>query len=122
MIIASQRVHRLNRKPITFSWNWCFQGGSVSKTIEKATAEAEIYKKYNFSGVIVENMHDLPYLKAAQIEPQTVTTMTVVAHEVRKILPRSGNFQIGIQTLSGANKDSLAISLAADCDFIRAEG
>lgn len=40
-------------------------------------------------GVLIENMHDIPYLKAKSLTPETTAFMTRVATEVRNILPKS---------------------------------
>ncbi|XP_063723742.1 uncharacterized protein F13E9.13, mitochondrial-like isoform X2 [Symsagittifera roscoffensis] len=103
------------------------KGESVSELVDRALEEAEIFRKYqsSFSGVIIENMFDTPYLRPEQmraVSPHTVTTMAVVANEVRRVLQRGEGFKIGIQILSGANKEALAVAMATDCDFIRTEG
>ena len=48
------------------SWN-------LNQIVEKAVEETEILK--NFDGLIVENMHDLPYVK--NVGPEILTSMTV---------------------------------------------
>ncbi|XP_075242791.1 uncharacterized protein F13E9.13, mitochondrial-like [Convolutriloba macropyga] len=136
--ITQRQFQSTSRDPLCAKWNPALygmihilptaatplwkRGQTVTQTIERALEEAELFKKYNFSGVIIENMFDVPYLKSSLIQPHTVTTMTAVAIEVRKILTRDQGFSIGIQILSGANMEALAVALAADCDFIRAEG
>ncbi len=92
-------------------------GNSINEIIDKACSEAEIYSKYNFDTIILENMHDVPYMNR-KVGPEVTAVMTAVALNVRKIFPGS----IGIQILAGANSDALAIALAANLQFIRAEG
>jgi uncharacterized protein len=90
----------------------------LTEVIEHAKNEAEIYKGAGIDAVMIENMHDLPYLKN-NVGPEITSAMTAVAIEVKKIL---GNIPLGIQILAGANKEALAVAKAANLQFIRAEG
>jgi len=90
---------------------------SVAKIIEKALEELAIYEAAGIDAILIENMHDIPYLKRV-VGPEITASMTVVAHEVRKAFKGP----LGLQILAGANKDALAVALAAELDFIRAEG
>jgi membrane complex biogenesis BtpA family protein len=62
-------------------------------------------------------MHDLPYLR--QPGPEVVAAMSVIARAVKQAHP---TMPLGIQILAGANREALSAALAADADFIRAEG
>jgi len=92
---------------------------SIQQITDKACAEATQYVESNLDGIIIENMNDIPYVKADQIGPEIVASMATVAREVRRLHP---SLPIGVQILAGANKEALAVALAADLDFIRAEG
>ena len=85
--------------------------------IEKAKKEAEIYKKAGIDAVMLENMHDVPYLNK-EIGPEIISAMTAVCVEVKKIL---SDISCGIQILAAANKEALAIAKAAELNFIRVE-
>ena len=88
------------------------------KTITKtAVEEANIYSQSGFDGLLIENMHDLPYLRGA-VGPEITASMAIIAHEIR----RKHKLPIGLQILAGANKEALAVAYAADLDYIRAEG
>ena len=63
-------------------------------------------------------MNDIPYVKAEHVGPEIVASMTTVAREVRRCLPAA--MPVGIQILAGANKEALAVAMAADLDFVRA--
>ena len=91
--------------------------GNLQKVIQTAVQEAKLYQEAGLDGLILENMHDLPYLKR-QVGPEITTAMTAVAVAVRKAV----EFPIGIQILAGANKQALAVALAADLQFVRCEG
>lgn len=69
-------------------------------------------------GVIVENMHDIPYVLEADSGPEVTAMMTRLCAEVRRILP---DVPVGVQILSGCNKAAIATAQAAGLDFIRAE-
>lgn len=84
-----------------------------------AVGEAEMLIKAGFDGVILENMHDRPYLKGP-VGPEITAGMTAVAVGVRQAL--GPLVPVGIQILAGANREALAVALAAGLSFIRAEG
>lgn len=85
------------------------------KIIEKAVQEAEVYRKHGIEAVMIENMHDVPYIK--HVGPEIVSIMAVIGREIKK-----SGLMCGLQVLAGANKEALAIAHAANLDFIRAEG
>ncbi len=92
---------------------------SIPGIVARAVDEARQFKKEGFDGIILENMHDRPYLKGA-VGPEITATMTAVACRVREAV--GPDFPIGIQILAGANREALAVALAAGLNFIRAEG
>ena len=90
---------------------------TVAELVVSAKEEAKVYKECGVDGVIIENMHDVPYLKAA-VGPEIVAAMTAIGIAVKDecALP------VGIQILAGANIEAMAVAHAAGLDFIRAEG
>ena len=91
---------------------------SVDTIAKAAAADARAYREAGFSGLMVENMHDRPYLRR-EVGPEVVATMTVVAHAVRREVP---DLPLGIQVLAGANRESIAIAHATGARFVRVEG
>ncbi len=91
--------------------------GNVNKIIENAIAEAELYKNAGLKGIMIENMHDVPYLNNSS-GPEITSTMAIIAYEIKK----RTNLIVGIQVLASANKEAIAIAHSANIDFIRAEG
>lgn len=73
---------------------------------------------FSQDAIMVENMHDIPYLNR-QVGPEIVASMSVVCNEVKK---EANDLPCGIQILAGANKEALAVAKAAGLQFIRAEG
>jgi len=90
---------------------------SVNKIIEQAVAESIILVEEGVDVVMIENMHDRPYANRC-VGPEIVAAMTAIANEIRQNIKNP----VGIQILAGANKEALAVALAARLDFIRAEG
>lgn len=60
--------------------------------------------------VLVENMHDIPYLHTNAVGPEVTAAMSVVCSEVRKVFAPK---PVGVQVLAGANRQALAVALAA---------
>lgn len=57
---------------------------------------------YFQDGVLIENMHDLPYLHTDKIGPEVVTCMTAVCLAVKKMLP--SHVRCGVQVGLFCNK------------------
>ena len=93
------------------------RGGNVTEIIDQARYEARLYQDAGINCLMIENMHDVPYLRGA-VGPEIVATMSAVALAVRS----DCHLPIGVQVLAGANKEALAIAQAAGLEFIRAEG
>jgi len=92
-------------------------GGSIDEIIHQALKDATAYKDNGMDAVILENMHDVPYLKG-YVEPETTAAMTAVAQAVRREI----GLPMGVQLLAGANIEALSVAIAASLDFIRVEG
>jgi membrane complex biogenesis BtpA family protein len=82
-----------------------------------AIEEALQYEDAGLHGVMIENTHDRPYLKA-NVGPEITAAMAVISAEVR----RATRLPIGIQILAGANSSALAVALASGASFVRVEG
>lgn len=89
----------------------------VAKIAEEACLEAELYSRTGIDGLIVENMHDLPYTLTAG--PEVTAAMANICSSVRLACPK---LPLGIQILSAANREALAVAHATGLDFIRVEG
>ncbi len=89
----------------------------IDELVENAIAEAMIYRAAGFNALMIENMHDVPYLKNT-VGPEITAAMAVIARELCVEL----ELPLGIQVLAGANREALAAALASNARFIRAEG
>jgi len=96
-----------------------FNTDTMDRIVETAVAEAETFQLSGFDGIILENMHDRPYLKC-NVGPEIVAGMTRVACEVKRRV--GAGFPVGIQILAGANVEALSVAYVSGCEFIRAEG
>jgi membrane complex biogenesis BtpA family protein len=93
-------------------------GLAVASIADLAAAEAEIYAKAGFHGLVLENTHDRPYLKGAAIGPEIVAAMSIAGAAIR----RATSLPLGIQVLAGANRAALAVAHACGAAFVRVEG
>lgn len=89
----------------------------IEKIIDQAINEALILEQEGADAILIENMHDVPYLKGFA-GPEIIACMTAVSTEIRK----SVRIPVGIQILASANREALAVALASSLDFIRVEG
>ncbi|MCF8357058.1 MAG: BtpA/SgcQ family protein [Melioribacteraceae bacterium] len=91
--------------------------GNVKRVIDEALSEAKLYKSCGIDSIMIENMHDVPYMNR-NVGPEITSLMSIIGYEIKK----ETNLPIGIQILAGANKEALAAANAGSLDFIRAEG
>ncbi|TNF27582.1 MAG: BtpA/SgcQ family protein [Deltaproteobacteria bacterium] len=89
--------------------------GDMSVVLASAARDAEALLEGGCDALIVENMHDLPYLRGA-VPPETVAAMTLATAEVTAL-----GAPTGVQVLAGANREALAVALATGASFVRAE-
>ena len=59
--------------------------------------------------MLIENMHDIPYMHTSCVGPEVTSVMTAAAVRVRAIFDTG---PVGIQVLAGANQQALAVALA----------
>lgn len=90
---------------------------SVDEIATHALREAHVLRDLGFDGLMIENMHDTPYLKGS-VGPEIVAAMTVIASRMKAEI----DVPLGIQILAGANLEALAVAHATNFDFIRVEG
>ena len=90
---------------------------TVKDIATKALAEAKILEESGINEIMIENMHDRPYLNRNN-NPEIIASMTTVALKLREQI----SVPLGIQILAGSNKAALAVALATGFEFIRADG
>ncbi|MBV9127285.1 MAG: BtpA/SgcQ family protein, partial [Verrucomicrobia bacterium] len=94
-----------------------YQALSVAEIIDQARYDAHLYREAGLNCLILENMHDVPYLRGG-VGPEIVAMMSVVALAVRS----DCSLPLGVQILAGANQEAVAVAHAAGLEFVRVEG
>jgi membrane complex biogenesis BtpA family protein len=89
---------------------------TVDELTELAVREAAAYRDGGVDGLMVENMHDVPYLRGG-VGPEVVAAMAVVARAVKA----EARLPVGVQILAGANVEAVAVAHAAGLDYVRVE-
>ena len=90
---------------------------TVDALAEQAVREAIVYRDGGVDGLMIENMHDVPYLRGA-VGPEIVAAMAIVGRAVKN----ESKLPAGVQILAGANLAAMAVAHAAGLDYIRGEG
>ncbi|MBN2450741.1 MAG: BtpA/SgcQ family protein [Lentisphaeria bacterium] len=83
--------------------------------VQTAVREAAVYRDCGVHTVLIENMHDVPYVR--RVGPETVAVMTRAVCEVRGL-----GLCVGVQVLAGANREAVAVAAAGGAAFVRVEG
>jgi uncharacterized protein len=90
---------------------------SLAEILARVLAEAAIYENAGVDAVMLENMHDVPYLSGG-VGPEITAAMAVIAAQVRQ----RADCPVGVQILAAANREALAVAVAAELQFVRVEG
>ena len=85
--------------------------------LAQAGADAEALRSAGFDAILVENMHDVPYLRR-DVGPEIVASMSILVRAIRETV----ELPVGVQILAGANRAAVAVAQASGAGFIRAEG
>ena len=91
---------------------------SLADIADRAARETKILVDEGFDAIMVENMHDLPYLRRT-VGPEIVAAMAMA---VGAVVDVAGDRPVGVQVLAGANREAISIAHATGARFIRAEG
>lgn len=90
---------------------------SVARIAQRAAEEARLLAECGFDALMIENMHDRPYINAPHA-PEVVASMTAAGLAVRAAAPR---LPLGVQVLSLGAREALAVALAVGGSFVRVE-
>lgn len=90
---------------------------SLREIETQALREATIYREAGVHGLMLENMHDTPYLRG-HVGPEIVAAIAIIARAVQD----AAGLPCGLQILAAANTEAIAVAHAAGLEFIRAEG
>ncbi len=89
----------------------------VARIAVLAAMEARALAEAGFDAMLIENMHDAPYVMAPH-DPVIVSAMTAAALAVRAAVPE---LPLGVQVLARGEREALAVALASGASFIRCE-
>lgn len=90
---------------------------SVELIAAQAVHDARILLEAGFDALIIENLHDRPYVQGPLLGPEIVACMTRVGLEVAA----ETSLPIGVQILSCGNIHAMAVASAIGAQFIRCE-
>jgi membrane complex biogenesis BtpA family protein len=88
----------------------------VRALTDLAVREAVSYRDGGVDGLMIENMHDVPYLRGS-VGPEIVAALAVIGRAVKD----EARLPTGVQILAGANVEAMSVAHAAGLDYIRAE-
>jgi membrane complex biogenesis BtpA family protein len=88
----------------------------LARVAERAVREARLYERLGVDALLIENMHDVPYLNGA-VGPEITAAMTAVGTAVRAAC----RLPLGVQILAAANREALAVAHAIGAKFVRVE-
>jgi membrane complex biogenesis BtpA family protein len=88
----------------------------VDELTDAAAREAARYRDGGVDALMIENMHDVPYLRGS-VGPEVVAAMAVVGRAVKS----ESRLPVGVQILAGANVEAVAVAHAAGLDYVRVE-
>jgi len=89
---------------------------TVGQLVRAAVVEAGVLAEGGVDAILLENMHDVPYLNR-RVGPEIVAAMTAVCGAVREAV----SLPLGVQILAGANREALAVAHTVGCQFVRCE-
>lgn len=90
---------------------------TVAEIAASAVSEAKLLADGGVDAIMLENMHDVPYLNRS-VGPEIVAAMTTICAAVRQAV----SLPLGVQILAGANREAVAVAHATGCQFVRCEG
>ena len=90
----------------------------VAEIVAHAIVDARVLRDTGFDGVIVENMHDRPYVNGPHDPVLTATMTRAVDAVVREV---GNTLNVGVQILSRGEREALAVAHTCGANFIRCE-
>lgn len=91
----------------------------MTAIVEAALKDTEALLGGGVDALLIENMHDFPCQREADMGPEIAAAMTRVAASIRRTFGK--DVPIGAQVLFAANRTAVAVAVAAELDYIRAE-
>ncbi len=92
-----------------------YSGYGIEAILDHARRDAEALLEGGVNGLIVENMWDLPYYVATDVQLEAVTAQAVAARAIADM----ADVPVGVNVIHNGWQAELAIAVAAGLDFIR---
>ena len=92
-----------------------YTGYGMNTILDHARRDAEELLEGGVDGLIVENMWDLPYYVATQVQLEAVTAQAVAARAIKDM----AGMPVGVNVIHNGWQAELAIAVAAGLDFTR---
>ena len=92
-----------------------YTGSGMNPILDHARRDAEALLEGGVDGLIVENMWDLPYYVATQVQLEGVTAQAVAARAIKDM----AGIPVGVNVIHNGWQAELAIAVAAGLDFTR---
>jgi membrane complex biogenesis BtpA family protein len=89
--------------------------GNFSGVISACEEDARSLDDGGVDGIMIENMHDIPFAKAIDVGFETVTSMTAAAMTVKQISKKP----IGFNVLANAVPQAIAVAVATGGKYVR---
>ncbi|MFK7759382.1 MAG: BtpA/SgcQ family protein [Phycisphaerales bacterium] len=89
----------------------------VDDLVSQAVLEARMIQDAGFDAMILENMHDAPYVHGDELGPEIVAAMTRACSAITEAI----DIPVGVQILSGGNRHAVAVAHSSGGQFIRCE-
>eukprot|EP00002_Diphylleia_rotans_P003812 TRINITY_DN126_c0_g1_i4.p1 TRINITY_DN126_c0_g1~~TRINITY_DN126_c0_g1_i4.p1 ORF type:complete len:371 (-),score=61.34 TRINITY_DN126_c0_g1_i4:248-1360(-) len=108
-LIGMVHVHALPGTP--------FHSMPLSEIVRIAREEAVKLESWGVDAILIENMHDRPYMPPSKIGPEIVSAMTAVGLAIRS----HTRVPLGLQILAAGNKHAIAVAQTIGASFVRVE-
>lgn len=92
-----------------------YTGYGMGTILEHALRDAEALLEGGVDGLVVENMWDLPYYVAGDVQLEAVTAQAVAARKVKEM----AGVPVGVNVIHNGWRAELSIAIAAELDFTR---
>lgn len=92
-----------------------YTGYGMGTILDHALRDAEALLEGGVDGLVVENMWDLPYYVAGDVQLEAVTAQAVAARKVKEM----AGVPVGANVIHNGWRAELSIAIAADLDFMR---
>lgn len=92
-----------------------YDGSPIDTVYDAAMRDAAAYVEGGMHGLIIENHGDIPFLRPADLGPETAAAMAVITDRIRQHV----DIPLGINVLANGAIQAFAVAKAGGASFIR---